>query len=112
MKAIHRCSGCGNDQWDISVEIDAEEREAFLAFVTRVQQSYQDQESDLAEVLFIPPTKYPKQPLVIIGPGEDPCQHCQIAVTHVGPTQGCPKLKGCLAFMYYQWTQIESKTKR
>lgn len=110
MRAVHRCAECGHDHWDVSVEIDPTERDAFLAFVANVQQSLQKKNPTEAEALFIPPAKYPKQPLVIVGPAEDPCQHCKIAELYVGPTQGCPKIDGCLAFMYYQWTQIDGRT--
>jgi len=100
------CSDCGGNEVTTTAEVPAADRDKFLIFVQEVQRSYLKRGSSDSAALFIPPSSYKNQPLVIIGPQEDPCIHCKIAKDNITPLSTCPVSNTCLAFMYSQWCKL------
>lgn len=92
------------------VTIPEQDRIEFFEFMQEVQANYAAQVHPNTEELFIPPSKYPKHPLVIPSRHENPCVHCKIGEETIGPL-GCGRVDVCLAYMYVMFNTLEERTK-
>jgi hypothetical protein len=111
MKVTEQCAACGSMEKAYNVEIPSIDRTKFLLFTQELQASFHARGDPRAGLLFIPPTKYPKQPLIVPAEGENPCTHCEIGRTNAGPG-GCNKESHCMAYMYYMLTGLTNMDDR
>ena len=110
MKISSCCGKCGSRAQQVTVKVSAKDANAFLAFENKVRESLLNSgREETVNRIFIPPSRYPKQALVIPSPKEDPCQHCKLGEESMGPNS-CGQAINCLAFAYYKITQIEAVT--
>lgn len=120
MEVKGNCLACGKHVYgsdkngeeldaDLTIKISEEDREKFLTFTQTLQADFRDRGDGRAGELFIPPSKYPKQPVVIPSPGSNPCHHCKIGQDMVGPT-GCGRASTCMAYMYVMLDVLNEKT--
>lgn len=109
MKVSETCGKCGSRSKKCQIDIPTKDRDRFLAFTQKLQQELAAKGDERVSQLFIPASKYPRHPLVIPSPGEEPCGHCKIGQETIGPS-GCGRGSTCLAYAYYSIDLLRDKT--